>query len=340
MTTLQSAPARRPWRFDARKAIFFWAILLGVGCLITTTFAREATVYFVLGYFIVSIALSIGLFISAPRQKRSMARRLVIFLMGMLLLIVAIASGRGNMQIEGLFFGAMLSLAHPAVTHYLLAKIVGPIAFGRVWCGWACWFAAIFDQLPYKRSSGRLRGPWGWLRYAHFGLSLGLVLLFWFGFGYQEGASGLPGLVWFLMGLTIYFALGVGLAVALKDNRAFCKYLCPISVLLKTSGSVSALKITGEAAKCNECQACALICPMDIKVYDYIKDDERVLSTECTLCMACINACPKDALKISLAFDRGGDERLRERKANRHVDWVRGLRLRQALPFWRGDLPL
>jgi polyferredoxin len=132
----------------------------------------------------------------------------------------------------------------------------------------------------------------------------------------------------------------VGLAVALKDNRAFCKYLCPISVLLKTSGSVAALKISGDAAKCNECQACTLICPMDIKVYDYLNQGERVLSTECTLCMACINACPKDALSISLALDRGGIEHLRQRKPHAQVDWVRGLRLRQALPFWKRDLPV
>lgn len=328
--------ASRQWRFDARKVVFFWTLILGVGCLITTTLAREATLYFVLGDFIVSIALSIALFIDAPRHKRAMVRRLVIFLMGMMLLIVAIASGRGNMQLEGLFFGALLSLSHPAVTHYLLAKIAGPVVFGRVWCGWACWFAAIFDQLPYKRSSGRLRGRWGWLRYAHFGLSLGLVLVFWFGCGYRDGGSGM---IWFLTGLALYFALGIGLAIALKDNRAFCKYLCPISVLLKTSGSVSALKITGDAAKCNECQACAFVCPMDIKVYDYVTQEARVLSTECTLCMACINACPKDALKLSLAFDRGGDERLHQRKPNPHVDWVRGLRLRQVLPFWRDDLP-
>lgn len=37
----------------------------------------------------------------------------------------------------------------------------------------------------------------------------------------------------FLAGNVLYYIAGIALAFAFKDNRAFCKYLCPITVLLK-----------------------------------------------------------------------------------------------------------
>jgi len=54
-------------------------------------------------------------------------------------------------------------------------------------------------------------------------------------------------------------------------------------------------------------------CPMDIRIPDYIKNGQRILSTECTLCQTCVSVCPKDALKLSFGVDLGGKELLRER---------------------------
>jgi ferredoxin-type protein NapH len=103
------------------------------------------------------------------------------------------------------------------------------------------------------------------------------------------------------------------LAVALKDNRAFCKYACPVSAPLKLTSRFSLLKVKGDAAKCNACQACVKMCPMDVRIPDYILNYQRVLSTECSLCQTCISVCAKDALKLSFGFDMGGNELLRER---------------------------
>jgi hypothetical protein len=66
-------------------------------------------------------------------------------------------------------------------------------------------------------------------------LYLVLVLLLWFGFGYRDGATGTDGQRWFLIGLFGYHGLGVVLALLLRDNRAFCKYICPIAVPLKAA---------------------------------------------------------------------------------------------------------
>lgn len=269
----------------------------------------DSLTFLLLGYIGLFIGAGLGLYLALPQVKRPMGRRLMTFLLGSLLLVTALFSNHGNMQIEGLFFGILVGFVPYIMLHFALAKIFGPLIFGRVWCGWACWFGMIFDLLPYPYSRYRIPGKWGWLRYIHFIVSLGMVLILWFGFGYQDGATGLGGLTWFIIGLLLYYALGISMAFVLKDNRAFCKYLCPLAVPLKIGAQFSLLKVAGDAPRCDpECQACIEMCPMNIRVRDYILNGERVLSTECTLCQTCINVCPHDALKLSFGLDVGRKE--------------------------------
>jgi ferredoxin len=54
---------------------------------------------------------------------------------------------------------------------------------------------------------------------------------------------------------------------------------------------------------------------MDVRVSDYILNNQRVLSTECSLCQTCITVCAHDALKLSFGFDLGGKDLLRERES-------------------------
>jgi polyferredoxin len=150
------------------------------------------------------------------------------------------------------------------------------------------------------------------LRYLHFGLSLSIVLLLVFVFGFRNGAAGTLAVTWFIIGNLLYYALGIILAYTLKDNRAFCKYVCPVSVPLKITSRFSIIKIGQGSGQCNGCNACEKTCPMDIRISDYILNDQRVLSTECTLCQTCITVCSQDALKLSFGFDVGGKELLRE----------------------------
>jgi polyferredoxin len=228
-------------------------------------------------------------------------------------MFIAIFMSRENVQLEGAIFGLLTGVIQMGVMHYLIAKIFGPLLFGRMWCGWACWTVMILDLLPFKRPTGRFPGRWGGIRYLHFGLSLGIVLLLVYVVGFREGATGSIAVTWFIIGNLLYYAVGVMLAYTLKDNRAFCKYVCPVSVPLKLTSPFSLIKIGGEAAKCNDCDACEKMCPMDVRVSDYILNNQRVLSTECSLCQTCITVCAQDALKLSFALDMGGKELLRER---------------------------
>jgi polyferredoxin len=172
----------------------------------------------------------------------------------------------------------------------------------------------VLDLLPFTRPSGRLPQHFGWFRYLHFGVSLGIVLLLVYSFGFREGATGSIAVTWFIVGNLLYYATGIILAYALKDNRAFCKYVCPVSVPLKITSRFSLIKIGQGTGQCNDCDACEKVCPMDIRVSDYVLNNKRVLSTECSLCQTCITVCSQDALKLSFGFDMGGLELLREQK--------------------------
>ncbi|MCA9969531.1 MAG: 4Fe-4S binding protein [Anaerolineales bacterium] len=266
------------------------------------------------GYIGTSIGLGLGLYAVLPKKQKPLGRRLALFLVGSFLIGFVALYGAENIQIEGVWFGLFTGVIQAAVVHYLIAKLFGPLLFGRLWCGWACWTVMVLDLLPFQRSPGRLPGRWGWLRGLHLALSLGLVALLTFGFGYGDGVLGRSALVWFVAGNLLYYALGIGLAWALQDNRAFCKYVCPVSVPLKLTSRFSLLKVRGDAARCSDCGACETMCPMDIRISDYVLSGERVLSTECSLCQTCVTVCAHDALQLSFGLDVGGKERLRVRE--------------------------
>jgi ferredoxin-type protein NapH len=266
------------------------------------------------GYIGTSVGLGLGLYAVLPKKQKPIGRRLTLFLVGAFLLGFATIKGQENSQLEGFFFGLLTGIVQMAVIHYFIAKIIGPMQFGRLWCGWACWTVMVLDLLPFKRPAGRLPGRWGWIRYFHFGLSLTAVLMLVFVFGYRKGAAGITAVIWFIIGNLTYYAIGIILAYALKDNRAFCKYVCPVSVPLKLTSRFSLIKIGQGAGQCNDCGACVKMCPMDIRIPEYILDAKRVLSTECSLCQTCITICAQDALKLSFGFDLGGKDLLRERE--------------------------
>jgi ferredoxin-type protein NapH len=265
------------------------------------------------GYIGMSLGIGLGLYGTLPKKQKPVGRRLTLFLVGLFLILYAIFMGHENSQIEGAIFGLLTGVVQMGVIHYAIAKIFGPLLFGRMWCGWACWTVMVLDLLPFKRPSGRLPRQYGWLRYLHFFLSLGIVLLLVYVVGFRDGAAGTTAVTWFIIGNLLYYALGIILAYALKDNRAFCKYVCPVSVPLKITSRFSVIKIGQGAGVCNDCDACEKICPMDVRISDYILNGQRVLSTECSLCQTCITVCAQEALKLSFGFDISKEDWLRER---------------------------
>ena len=98
----------------------------------------------------------------------------------------------------------------------------------------------------------------------------------------------------FLIGNIFYYAGGIALAFIFKDNRAFCKYLCPITVFLKPMSYFSLLRVHCDESKCVQCGKCLKVCPMNVEVNK--ENRKRKNATECILCYACTKVCPKKAL--------------------------------------------
>lgn len=253
-------------------------------------------------YIGTSIGFGISLYVLLPKTKKAIGRRVSQLLIGIYMLFFLGFMQFENMQIEGFFFYLFLGIFAGAVIHYFVGKIFGPLFFNRGWCSWACWTVMILDLLPFKKSKGRIKNL-AYLRYLHFVLSLGLVLVLWFIFSYRDTYYGVNELYWLIIGNIFYYIIGIVLAFVLKDNRAFCKYICPITVFLKPTSKLALIKVRIDNNKCKLCGLCEKACPMDIKITEYVKKNTRVLSSECILCNECINACPEGAIDNNIAFD-------------------------------------
>jgi polyferredoxin len=181
---------------------------------------------------------------------------------------------------------------YAAVLHYLIAKIFGPLLFGRGWCGYACWTAMILELLPYKIPQSE-RKKIGFIRYIVFVCALIFgIILFVKKVPYQGNI-----MYWsFIAGNVAYYVIGIALAFILKDNRAFCKYICPITVFLKPASYFSLLRIKIDTDKCVSCNRCKKVCPMNVDMMNNSR--KRVNGTECILCFHCVDECPQKALHI------------------------------------------
>lgn len=233
--------------------------------------------------------LSIGTVLFTAGKKH--ARQFVQIAVGTYMFVYLGLFSRENMQIEGFWYYLFLGTFEAATIHYVVAKIFGPIFFGRGWCGYACWTAMILDLLPYKRPEKPRKRNLGMLRYVMFSLSLALVI----GLFLMKIKSMESVMFWlFLAGNIFYYAVGILLAFAFRDNRAFCKYLCPVTVFLKPMSYFSILRVHCDESKCIHCNKCLQECPMNVEVNK--KSRKRKNSTECILCYECTKVCPTKAL--------------------------------------------
>ena len=273
---------------DMRKYIVPAVMLMVFETVAVTLWLTKDKIFYLFNFSYIGISITLGLVLFIRKHKH--ARRVVQLLVGLYMLVyLGFISGE-NMQIEGFWYYLFTGVFEAATLHYAIAKIFGPLIFGRGWCGFACWTAMVLDFLPYK-TPREPRKKLGWIRYVTFAASLVFVsALFLAGVGQLERI-----MFWaFLIGTIVYYAVGIGLAFAFKDNRAFCKYICPITVFLKPMSCFSLIRIKCDKDKCVSCGKCKKVCPMDVDVTDNSR--KRANGTECILCLECVKSCPKKAL--------------------------------------------
>ena len=244
--------------------------------------------FYLFNFSYIGISVSLGIFLFI--RKYPYARRVAQLLVGLYMLLYLGLICQENMQIEGFWYYLFTGVFEAATIHYAVAKIFGPLLFGRGWCGYACWTAMVLDFLPYPVPK-QPRKNIGWVRYITFAASLVFVTtLFFAHVGDMERV-----MFWaFLIGNLLYYAVGIMLAFLFEDNRAFCKYICPITVFLRPMSYFSLLRITCDQSKCISCGKCKRVCPMNVDVTDNSR--KRKNGTECILCFECVRNCPTDAL--------------------------------------------
>jgi polyferredoxin len=186
-----------------------------------------------------------------------------------------------------------------AVLHYMVAQIFGPFIFGRAWCGYACWTAMVLDLFPYKTpKQGRVK-KLGFMRIGIFIASLAFFVFIWIFFKEtMREEYPFPEIMFisFIAGNIIYYVVGILLAIVFNDNRAFCKYICPITIFLKPASYFSLLRVKIKPEKCTSCGKCKKVCPMDVDMLSNKRN--RKYGTECILCADCIKECPQEALSL------------------------------------------
>jgi polyferredoxin len=257
---------------------------------IALTLGLIVNMFFLFNFTYIGTCAAVGIFLHMKKFKY--ARQLVLFAIGLYMFFYLGVISNENMQIEGFWIFLFNGVFTSAVLHYGIAKIFGPLLFGRAWCGYACWTAMILELLPYKVPQNP-RKKISYIRYIVFTVSLVLgISLYLLNIPYMGNI-----MFWcFIGGNIIYYGIGIILALAFKDNRAFCKYICPITVFLKPLSYFSLFRVKNDIDKCISCNKCKKVCPMDVDMLDNSR--KRLNGSECILCLNCIAECPKKALKV------------------------------------------
>lgn len=271
-----------------KKLLFPTLILIVFETVAVTLYITYDNLFYLFNFSYIGISLFLALLLFIKKYKY--ARRVAQLLVGLYMLVYLGLISRENMQIEGFWYYLFIGVFEAATIHYAVAKIFGPLIFGRGWCGYACWTAMVLDFLPYKVPK-KPRKNLGRIRYITFAASIVFVAaLFLANVGNLEKI-----MFWaFIVGNILYYITGIALAFAFKDNRAFCKYICPITVFLKPMSYFSLLRIKCDKNRCISCGKCKSVCPMEVDITDNSRS--RKNGTECILCLECVKNCPKGAL--------------------------------------------
>ncbi|MZP31461.1 4Fe-4S dicluster domain-containing protein [Heliobacterium undosum] len=248
----------------------------------------------------IGLSISAGMFLERYLAKSSLdlGRRIAILMILPVFILFIPLANRENLQIEGVILLLSIGYFSKGVIHYAVAKVFGPLIWGRGFCGWACWTAAVLDWLPIAKK-GVIPSKWKNLRYVSLFVSVLIPLTFVFFLNYDVRRDYLSHQepYWMFAGVALYYLLGLSVAYWFQDRRAFCKVLCPVALVMKPSASISLLARKPTGVKCIRCGRCNNACPMDVDIVGCMMEGKPVRDSECTLCNACVRACPVGAIR-------------------------------------------
>lgn len=248
----------------------------------------------------IGLSISIGMLLRTllKGRKRLIGRKVaILMILPCLLLFVPIVNNE-NFQLEGVILIVLVGFLSKGFIHYAVAKIFGPLIWGRGFCGWACWTAAVLDWLPIKSKNKRIPDKYKNIRYLTLLISvlIPLYLILIMNYNVREDYIYKQEMYWMFIGNAIYYLLGIPLAFIYSDKRLFCKILCPVSLVMIPTSRLSLIKVRPKEGECIECGNCNKICPMGIDVMNFIKNRKPINHPECIQCTDCSMVCPTKAV--------------------------------------------
>jgi len=272
------------------------AFLIGVGIATILHFTIHWWVFWIIFPWIgFSVGLGIYLRKTLNGKKKILGRKVSIIMVLPVLLLFVPVFNRENFQLEGIVLIVSVGFLGKGFIHYAIAKLFGPLIWRRGFCSYACWTAAILDWLPIRKEAKELPRSARNLRFISLLISfiLPLYLVFVLSFDPREEYINTQEMMWMFISNGIYYAIGIPLAFILHDRRAFCKYVCPVALVMKPGSSIGIIKIHADAEKeCIECSSCNKICPMGLDVMSFMVNKKPITDTECILCSDCKIVCP------------------------------------------------
>ncbi len=203
-------------------------------------------------------------------------------------LVVAVMYTTDGFAVGGRYFSDFFRVEGGFVKVYLaemevilLASVVLGLSFGRIFCGWLCPLAAVFNFLaPMSRRHAKLDRRWKYVALA------GTALLLYYSPSIELS---------FPFAISPrYLAIALLLAIVLSSllyGRVFCTSLCPVGGWFSALGKLAVFRLrVGE--ECTGCGRCNRVCEMHLDVAR-----GRDLH-ECSLCWACVEECPYRAIKL------------------------------------------
>ncbi len=189
----------------------------------------------------------------------------------------------------------------------------------KAFCGWVCPVGAVleWEAKLARRLSGRrdFAGPWHLPARVDRGLKVGLrlaVLALVLAATWKTGELVFRGydpyyILFSAHGHDVqpwsYAVLGGLLLLGLALPLAWCKYLCPLGIVMWPLSRAGALRLARSPRHCTGCGACDRACPQALQVSNV----DEVRSGECTLCLECTAACPSPQA-LELALPRVGSD--------------------------------
>jgi len=175
----------------------------------------------------------------------------------------------------GTVLGSMIPLLILTITVTILTLILG-----RVWCGWVCPIGTVLYYTRFKSAKGQdipQKSRMWIVKYILLFLIIVITLL-----GLANSALDWMGDNLAATSLGILLLIGGSIALNLKAELYWCRYLCPLGAAVGLVSRIAPMRRVVHA-HCNDCSICVDSCPMGVI------DPQRKFGNdpgECTVCIA------------------------------------------------------